>query len=79
VKHLRLLSNFENGRRTRGRDWPVGECINGHPNSMLHTNAGGTRCSQCQRDAKRRWVERNPEKRKASVDRYNRKRRQVAA
>jgi hypothetical protein len=30
VTHLRLLSNFENARRTSGRDWPLGQCINGH-------------------------------------------------
>src|SRR5258705_11557020 len=35
VKHLRLLSNYENGRRTSGRDWPLGECINGHSNEFL--------------------------------------------
>lgn len=33
--HLRLLDNFENGRRTHGMDWKLGECPNGHPNSML--------------------------------------------
>ncbi len=34
-EHLRLLSNFENARRTAGRDWPLGQCINGHDNSHL--------------------------------------------
>ncbi|MER7433163.1 HNH endonuclease signature motif containing protein [Pseudonocardia alni] len=28
--HLRLLSNLDNARRTSGRDWPLGQCINGH-------------------------------------------------
>lgn len=50
--HLRLLDNFENARRTSGRDWPLGVCINGHPNSQLHTQASGKRvCRVC--DAKR--------------------------
>src|SRR5690606_26413841 len=49
-QHLRLLSNFENARRTRGRDWPLGECINGHPNSLLVRAAdGGRECSECKR------------------------------
>lgn len=45
--HLRLLSNFENARRTSGRDWPVGECINGHPNRYLRLYAGKWACSIC--------------------------------
>lgn len=30
VRHLRLLPNLENARRTDGRDWELGTCINGH-------------------------------------------------
>jgi hypothetical protein len=30
LEHLRLLTNLENARRTSGRDWPLGQCINGH-------------------------------------------------
>lgn len=47
--HLRLLSNFENARRTSGRDWPVGGCINGHPPNDWHQPVGGGRgyCLTC--------------------------------
>lgn len=50
VHHLRLLTNYENGRRTNGRDWPLGQCVNGHPNSNLQTRASGKRfCALCNR------------------------------
>lgn len=60
VKHLRLLTNFENGRRTFGRDWPVGQCINGHPNSELIVADGGRRirCRICRRDYNRTYRQR---------------------
>ncbi|MFG3639110.1 HNH endonuclease signature motif containing protein [Micromonospora sp. NPDC047762] len=60
VDHLRLLSNFENARRTNGRDWPLGTCINGHSNSELRTEPSGRRrCRRCKRDgAKRRRLRR---------------------
>ncbi len=29
-KHLRVLVNLENARRTSGRDWPLGTCRHGH-------------------------------------------------
>lgn len=54
-EHLRLLSNFENARRTFGRDWPLGECINGHPNSELCTRGGKRMCRLCSRDWQRRY------------------------
>lgn len=48
IEHLRLLSNYENARRTDGRDWPLGRCINGHPNIHLKTYEDGrTHCSVC--------------------------------
>lgn len=48
AEHLRLLSNFENGRRTFGRDWPLGKCIRGHDNSELQTRPSGKRvCRVC--------------------------------
>ena len=63
VAHLRLLSNFENARRTGGRDWPVGRCVNGHPNSELHTQPSGKRiCRPCNAEHQRRYND----KRKAS-------------
>lgn len=53
VGHLRLLSNFENARRTSGRDWPLGECINGHPNSELRTHGSKLVCGPCSADWQR--------------------------
>ena len=48
--HLRILSNFENARRTSGRDWPLGQCVNGHPNSLLRHDPTGKRyCLECAR------------------------------
>jgi HNH endonuclease len=57
VDHLRLLTNYENGRRTAGRDWPVGECANGHPNSELIIADGGrrTRCRLCRNQHQRTY------------------------
>ena len=34
IEHLRLLPNLENARRTDGRDWPLGQCINGHEDAL---------------------------------------------
>ena len=46
--HLRLLSNYENARRTNGRDWPIGECINGQPNAYLKVfDKGRVHCALC--------------------------------
>ena len=55
--HLRLLSNFENARRTSGRDWPLGQCVNGHPNSELTLMDGGrrVRCRICAAEYQRRY------------------------
>jgi hypothetical protein len=55
AEHLRLLSNFENARRTSGRDWPLGTCINGHSNSELYTEPSGrVRCRPCKRSTQQR-------------------------
>ena len=65
--HLRLLDNFENGRRINGADWELGECANGHPNSMLMDDPyrkdkmgnprAGKRCVECKKlhQARHRW------------------------
>ena len=46
--HLRVMSNFEAARRTNGRDWPLGECAHGHPNSLLVQQPNGKwACGQC--------------------------------
>ncbi|MGJ4084383.1 HNH endonuclease signature motif containing protein [Corynebacterium macclintockiae] len=56
--HLRALSNFENARRTRGRDWPVGTCANGHPNSELYWNGERYRCRLCKATHNRNYYRR---------------------
>lgn len=55
--HLRMLSNFDNARRTLGRDWPLGECRNGHPDAHLILTDGGrrVRCSICRAEYQRRY------------------------
>lgn len=55
VDHLRLLPNFENARRTDGRDWPIGECVNGHPNSLLVKWGGKWKCRECALEWNRRY------------------------
>lgn len=57
VDHLRLIPNLENARRTRGRDWPLGQCINGHDDARYwHKPASGGKgyCNECRRLAQRR-------------------------
>lgn len=64
VDHLRMLTNYENARRTAGRDWPLGECVNGHPNSELVVVDGGRiKCGICNKAARRRWEIKNHDKR----------------
>lgn len=46
-KHMRLLDNYENARRTGGRDWPLGECVNGHSNEHLADHNGKMHCTIC--------------------------------
>lgn len=56
IEHLRLLTNYENARRTFLRDWPLGRCINGHPNSNLYRQpAGKLICRPCNRAAQARY------------------------
>lgn len=57
--HLRLLTNFENARRTDGRDWPLGQCANGHDNRFLKQirSNGKLGCSICKADWARRYRE----------------------
>ena len=57
IDHLRILSNYDNARRTRGRDWPLGQCINGHPDSELRQEPSGRiRCQPCKKAAQARYV-----------------------
>lgn len=62
VAHLRLMSNFENARRTDGQDWPVGTCVNGHPNELLVKRGSKLVCSVCAAQ----WQRDNRARRKAS-------------
>ncbi|MGN0097193.1 MAG: HNH endonuclease signature motif containing protein [Corynebacterium sp.] len=55
--HLRLLPNFENARRTAGRDWPSGQCVHGHPNSELTLKGGKWVCRSCNAEWQRRYRE----------------------
>lgn len=77
--HLRLLPNYENARRTSGRDWPMGYCANGHPNSALvprSKDAPHLRiCGECRREATRRYYNKYPEKRAQAVARRREQRR----
>lgn len=57
--HLRLIPNLENARRTAGRDWPIGECINGHPDVEHWVPAKGkTRghCDVCRKEQQQRYA-----------------------
>lgn len=69
--HLRVLTNFENARRTLGREWDRGECPNGHPNALLGDTfrtdkrgnpRKGKRCAECRKVYARRhnWRVRHP-------------------
>lgn len=57
VDHLRLLSNFDNARRTSGRDWPLGQCVNGHSDEYLTTTPHRGRmmrvCKECRAQRQR--------------------------
>lgn len=54
--HMRILTNYENARRTSGRDWPLGQCANGHPNSESYLQPAGKRiCRPCKRDWSARY------------------------
>jgi hypothetical protein len=60
VHHLRLLTHFENSRRNRGRDFPLGQCQHGHDNKHLRTypKAGGkttVACSLCRSQRAQRF------------------------
>lgn len=60
-EHLRILPNFDNARRTFGRDWPLGQCANGHSDSFIKLYSRGAgkprrrRCSICYAEVQRRY------------------------
>lgn len=64
-EHLRELELFENARRTYGRNWPLGECVNGHPNDHLSGPPGQRECSICRRESSRRRSARYRDRKKA--------------
>lgn len=64
-KHLRALPNFENARRTFGRDWTVGTCINSHPNSELYWDGSRYRCKPCTLMYQRHYRERKRSNKRA--------------
>jgi len=66
--HLRLLPNYENARRTGGRDWPMGYCANGHDATHLYrvtrsANASGFAviCRTCTQASRQRYQDRKKE------------------
>lgn len=69
--HLRLLSNYDNARRTFGRDWPLGQCINGHPDShQVERRDGGRtrrRCLLCERLYNKRKQDKRKHERKMKM------------
>lgn len=59
IEHLRLLSSFENARRGDRRDWPLGECANGHSNDHLVLRSDGRQaCGICLKEWQKRGNER---------------------
>ena len=56
LMHLRMIPNLENARRTSGRDWELGQCIQGHDDSIYWRPSGPGRkkgyCSACAAAAK---------------------------
>ncbi len=72
LMHLRLLPNLENARRTSGRDWPLGQCINGHPDAQYwRANTGTSKghCTACNADAQRRYRAKKRSAGLAGIDR----------
>lgn len=72
-EHLRCLDNFQNARRTFGRDWKLGECANGHPDRELYWDGSRYRCKPCTVERGRKWAKNNPEKKAAAQRKYRAK------
>lgn len=45
-------------RRTSNRDWALGRCIKGHPNSELRISGGKFECGPCATERARRHAKR---------------------
>lgn len=74
--HLRLLPNFENARRTSGKDWPIGSCINGHSAASLRpikrrskdgSPRWGRTCDECMKISQQRYRDRKRAERKEAA------------
>lgn len=63
--HLRMTTNFENARRTYGRDWKMGECANGHSNENLEWDGQRYRCKPCNLLYQRRYREKKRQQKAA--------------
>lgn len=58
TRHLRLLTNLENARRTNGRDWPLGQCAQGHLDADHWVPARGRskgHCGLCKKEAQAKY------------------------
>jgi hypothetical protein len=55
LEHLRMLTNYDNARRTSGRDWPLGQCVNGHPDSEAVLSGAKRVCRICRAEWQRRY------------------------
>lgn len=54
VEHLRALGNTDNAARTNGRDWPLGECPKGHPDSERRQyGSSKSYCRACHNEYRR--------------------------
>jgi hypothetical protein len=77
VEHMELLSNENNARRNRdGLDWERdGRCAQGHgPEHWVQVSTGDGyrrhRCVACQREARRKYEQANPEKVRETKRKY---------
>lgn len=61
-KHLRVLSNFENARRTFGTDWDIGTCKHGHSNDELRWRGKKLVCRVCSAQWQRDYRARKAQK-----------------
>jgi len=84
--HLRMLPNFENARRTNGRDWPLGTCVNGHDHTHLIRTAKAASprgyrmiCGTCQRDRRRQWDANNRDRRRQAQAAYRARKKEANA
>lgn len=84
LQHLRLISNLENARRTSGRDWPLGQCVNGHSDAEYWVPKAGRGgkgfCLRCKTEAREQWlaIPGNREREREIKNRSQRRRRAMS-